>query len=192
MKNAALKAELAGLNISVLPQSDIWSAYESDFPALREAAQLAWRLGGGEQFGACEMSLALSVDAQVQELNRTYRGQDKPTNVLSFPSAQEEDEFCEADQSEAPQSETPDSEAGHYLGDVIFAYETIMQECENMARAPLFHLSHLTVHGTLHLLGYDHETPDEAEEMETLERKILSELGFADPYNDDDDNHDEE
>lgn len=106
-----------------------------------------------------EVSVVLANDAFIQELNKTYRGMDKPTNVLSFP--QDED---------------------YHLGDIVFALETIGREAAEQNKDFENHLTHLTVHGFLHLLGYDHETDDEAEEMESFEIRILDELGIENPY----------
>jgi probable rRNA maturation factor len=120
-----------------------------------------------------ELSLVLADDAMVQELNRQYRGQDKPTNVLSFAALDDED--------------APEPEDGPLLlGDVIIAYETTAAEAQAEGKSLTDHLSHLVVHGVLHLLGFDHMEEDEAEEMEGLESSILGMLGIADPYRTDD------
>jgi probable rRNA maturation factor len=115
-----------------------------------------------------EVSILLTDDAQVQELNRDYREQDKPTNVLSFAALDED--------SPIP----PDGPI--LLGDVIIARETTEREAADEDKKLDHHLSHLVVHGVLHLLGYDHMEDDEAEEMESLERSILGTLGVPDPY----------
>ena len=120
-----------------------------------------------------ELSLVLADDAMVQELNRQYRGQDKPTNVLSFAALDDED---------APEP----TDGPLLLGDVIIAYETTAAEAEAEGKSLSDHLSHLVVHGVLHLLGFDHMEEDEAEEMEGLESSILGMLGIADPYRTDD------
>ncbi len=115
-----------------------------------------------------EICFVFSNDDQVQTLNKTYRHQDKPTNVLSFPvspSAQ--------DHTDAP------------LGDVVFAIETILNESKSAEKPIEHHLCHLIVHGVLHLLGYDHENEPDALAMEELERNILLHLGVPDPYNSD-------
>ena len=105
------------------------------------------------------ITLVLGDDAFVQPLNATYRGKDKPTNVLSFGS-----------------------DADDELGDLIFALETIQREAAEQGKAFEDHLKHLILHGSLHLLGYDHETNTEAEEMEGLEIAILAEHGLPNPY----------
>ncbi len=119
--------------------------------------------------GPAELSVVLADDALVQQLNRDYRGKDKPTNVLSFALTE---------------AEEPELEEGApvLLGDVILAYETVQREAAEQNKNPDDHLTHLVVHGVLHLLGYDHETDDEAEEMEALETRLLATLGIADPY----------
>jgi probable rRNA maturation factor len=117
-----------------------------------------------------EISLVLSDDEEVRQLNRDYRGQDKPTNVLSFAALDQD--------SPIP----PDGPI--LLGDVIIALQTTRREAEEQGKRFDHHLSHLVVHGVLHLLGYDHVAEDEAERMESLERSILGALGVPDPYRD--------
>ena len=116
-----------------------------------------------------EVSIVLADDAMVQGLNRDYRGKDQPTNVLSFAAL---------DDDVAPQPE----DGPLLLGDIIVAYETTAAEATAEGKSFADHLSHLVVHGVLHLLGFDHIEEDEAEEMEELERSILGALGIADPY----------
>jgi probable rRNA maturation factor len=115
-----------------------------------------------------EISLVLGDDALVQRLNRDYRGVDKPTNVLSFAALD--------DDGPLP------SDGPVLLGDVVLAYETMRAEAEADGKTISAHLSHLVVHGVLHLLGYNHSEDEEAEAMETLERSILAVLDIADPY----------
>jgi probable rRNA maturation factor len=113
-----------------------------------------------------ELSVLLCDDKTITCLNGRWRGQEKPTNVLSFP---------------APlQGATPDENIP--LGDIAIAYETLAREAEETGKTVLDHLSHLVVHGFLHLLGYDHHMDDEAERMERMERDILARVGVADPY----------
>ena len=111
-----------------------------------------------------EVSLLFTDDAQVRELNRDYRQQDKPTNVLSFA----------AQEGGGP--------ATLMLGDMVLARQTIEREAGEQDKSRDDHLTHLILHGFLHLLGYDHETDEEAEIMEDLETRILAKLGIADPY----------
>jgi probable rRNA maturation factor len=113
-----------------------------------------------------EISIALSSDARVRTLNRTYRGQNKSTNVLSFPS----------------ESVSAPSSGPVLLGDVILAFETTRREAARDKKTLHAHTTHLVVHGVLHLLGYDHIVNRDAQNMERLERLTLEGLGFADPY----------
>ncbi|CAM5518812.1 Endoribonuclease YbeY OS=Afipia felis OX=1035 GN=ybeY PE=3 SV=1 [Afipia felis] len=113
-----------------------------------------------------EVAVMLTDDLRIRAMNREWRGQDKPTNVLSFPAAQPPG---------APQQPL-------MLGDIAIAYETTRGEAEADGKPFQNHLSHLAIHGFLHLLGYDHLDDDEAGEMEGLERDILAKLGIADPY----------
>jgi len=114
----------------------------------------------------CELSVTFSDDAAIQALNAAWRGKDQPTNVLSFP--------------------TPGAvERKPLLGDVIIAYETVAKEAQEQGKPLRAHAAHMVAHGFLHLIGYDHETADEAERMEALERKIALALGFPDPYAED-------
>jgi len=120
-----------------------------------------------------EVSVKLTDDAEVQALNRAYRAKDKPTNVLSFPMA---DPALLAGAADGDDIEI-------LLGDVVLARETCLREAAERGIAPQTHAAHLLVHGTLHLLGYDHETgDDDAEAMEAVERRALASLGVADPY----------
>jgi probable rRNA maturation factor len=112
-----------------------------------------------------DVSLCLADDAALRALNLRWRAIDKPTNVLSFPSAPP-DRLGEATT----------------LGDIALAYETLAREAEDLGVPLADHYRHLLVHGFLHLIGYDHETDAEAERMEALEAKILARLGAADPY----------
>jgi len=105
------------------------------------------------------LNVALADDRRVRALNKRDRRQDKPTNVLSYPSGERQ-----------------------FVGDVVLARQTVWREARAQNKTPQAHISHLVVHGTLHLLGYDHEDDSEAERMEALERRILAKLGIADPY----------
>lgn len=119
-----------------------------------------------------EVSVRLTGDAEVQALNRDYRQKDKPTNVLSFPMVQPD--LLEA------MSNSDDGEV--LLGDIVLARETCAREAEEKSVAFADHATHLIVHGTLHLLGFDHMGDSEAEAMEAMERSILATLGIDDPY----------
>lgn len=117
-------------------------------------------------------SLRLASNNDVQALNRDFREKNKPTNVLSFPSAPED----------ALIEDEPDSKPYYYLGDIIMATGVLKAEAET-AEIPLtHHVAHLTIHGLLHLMGFDHETDEEAATMEALEVHILSTLNIKNPY----------
>jgi probable rRNA maturation factor len=111
-----------------------------------------------------DVSILLSSDAAIAGLNARYRGMAEATNVLSFPAA------------------GPALEEHSHLGDIIIAYETVMREAAAAHKPALSHLAHLTVHGILHLAGFDHETDRDAERMENLEREILASMDIPDPY----------
>lgn len=121
----------------------------------------------------CEFTARFVEPAEVQELNATYRGKDKPTNVLTFP-------FEEPDLPEEAEAEV-ESE-GVYLGDLVICVDVLRKEAQEQQKTYIEHAAHLIVHGCLHLLGYDHITDEEAQEMEGLEVEILAKLGYANPY----------
>jgi probable rRNA maturation factor len=114
--------------------------------------------------GVAELSIVLTDDAEQQELNREWRGIDKPTNVLSFPQIE------------------PFGPVSGILGDIVLARETLEREAEELQKPFLHHFTHLVVHGFLHILGYDHIEERDALEMESLETRILATLGIPDPY----------
>lgn len=120
------------------------------------------------QAAPVEVSVLLADDATLQQLNRDYRQRDRATNVLAFPNM-------------AP-DEAPPPGLGLALGDLALAWETLSREAAAQDKPLAHHFCHLLVHGTLHLLGYDHETTAEAELMEAAERRILGSLGIPDPY----------
>ena len=132
---------------------------ESAFPRIGESAR------------PVEVSVRLAGDEEVRELNNRWRRKDSPTNVLSFPMA-ESYELEQADE-DGP---------ALLLGDLILAHGTCRREAEEKAVTIADHAAHLVVHGTLHLLGYDHNDPASAEDMESREIRALARLGLADPY----------
>lgn len=148
------------VTVDIFVESPLWA----DEPAAEETVQRAVEAAlAAVDAGQAEVSAVLTDDARIQALNSRWRGQDKPTNVLSFP---------------APE----DPAEPRFLGDIVLAFETIRREAQQEEKALLHHLAHLAVHGTLHLLGYDHEHESDAIRMEDQERKILSRLGISDPY----------
>jgi probable rRNA maturation factor len=145
-----------------------------DWSKVHDIEQLVHAAGGAlaahpsfKKHSTSEACVALSNDATVQKLNATYRGKDKPTNVLSFPFAGMPLQI---------------KDGLRPLGDVVLALETVLRESHEQDVTPAHHVQHLVVHGLLHLLGFDHETSAEAEAMEALETEILASLGVADPY----------
>jgi probable rRNA maturation factor len=121
--------------------------------------------------GEAELAVMLTDDAGIRTLNSNWRGIDKPTNVLSFPAL-------------PPTGPAGPDDAPRMLGDIAIAYETTRKEADDEQKPFDHHLSHLAVHGFLHLIGYDHESNGDAETMETLEQEILAQLGIPDPYAD--------
>lgn len=132
----------------------------------RVAAQAAL-IGAKADQDASELSIVLADDRLLRRLNRDFRGKDKPTNVLSFPAG---------GMNGAAVPSVP------LLGDVVIAHGTTAQEAGAQGKSVADHLSHLVVHGVLHLLGYDHEKASDARRMERLETGILARLGIGDPY----------
>lgn len=116
-----------------------------------------------------ELALLFTDDAAIRDLNRRFRRKDKPTNVLAFPSGDAMPGGAQGAGTEA-------------LGDVVLAYETCAREAKEQAKSLRAHMTHLVVHGVLHLLGHDHIRGREAERMEALEREILARLAIRDPY----------
>jgi probable rRNA maturation factor len=144
--------------ISVEVEDEAWTDALADAEAIVERAALA---ALSSSPGETEITVLLTDDATIRALNARFRDKDAATNVLSFP---------------APAFARP------HLGDLALAFGTCAAEAKAQDKALADHLSHLTVHGVLHLLGYDHEADDEAEVMEQMERTILKTLGVGDPY----------
>jgi probable rRNA maturation factor len=154
---AARKA--ASVTVDVVTQSELWSAHPDAEDLVRRAIEKA----AAFEHKPGEVAVLLTDDATIRGMNATWRGLDKPTNVLSFP----------AGESAAP-----------HLGDIAIACETVERESAAENKTFFDHLAHLSIHGYLHLIGFDHETDREAERMEHLETRILASLGIADPYAD--------
>jgi probable rRNA maturation factor len=149
------------LSLDISVPSPLWRRLPRARPIARETIAAAAAESGGPSDG--DVSLCLADDAALRVLNLSWRGIDKPTNVLSFPAA-------------------PGRPGDATLGDIALAYETLAREAEDLGVSLADHYRHLLVHGFLHLIGYDHETDAEAERMEALETRILTRLGVADPY----------
>jgi probable rRNA maturation factor len=154
----------------VLVVADCWQT-EPDAEAVIHRAIAAAAEIADADVGEAELAVMLTDDSGIRTLNNNWRGFDKPTNVLSFPALQ-------------PTGSGGPQDAPRMLGDVAIAYETTRSEADDEQKPFDHHLSHLAVHGFLHLIGYDHEQEDDAEEMEQLEREILAHLGIPDPYAD--------
>jgi len=144
--------------IDVIVDESAWEGAEPRAAALAKIAATAvlTREGAAQR----DIAILLADDARVAALNAAFRGKDAPTNVLSFPAA-------------AGAAE---------LGDIALAFGVCAREAAEQGKSLAHHLQHLTAHGVLHLLGYDHESDAEAEVMEAKERAILAGLGVADPY----------
>jgi probable rRNA maturation factor len=153
------------LVVDVTIESDGWSAVAGFPDRIETALAASAREAGAELAESAEVGVLLCDDAAIRRLNRTWRGVDKPTNVLSFPAA-------------APAT----LPAAPLLGDIVVAFETAAREAEVEGKTLSDHATHLVVHGFLHLLGHDHIEPEPAETMELLEQRILEGLGIADPY----------
>ncbi|RMD64418.1 MAG: rRNA maturation RNase YbeY [Alphaproteobacteria bacterium] len=167
------RSRLPSIAVAITVEAPGWRARVPDVEALVRRAVRAAVLAAvaaqhepAARWGAgVEISVLLSDDARVRDLNRRYRGRDAPTNVLSFPAGDEGTD-----------------EAPVLLGDVVLALETVAREAAGQAKPLGDHVAHLIVHGVLHLLGYDHESDAAAALMEALEVRILSALEVPDPY----------
>src|ERR1700739_2465613 len=152
----------------VLVVADCWRS-EPDAEAVIQRAIAAAAEAVEADVGDAELAVMLTDDSGIRTLNSNWRGIDKPTNVLSFPALQSEGARKPGD-------------APRMLGDIAIAYETTRREADAEGKLFEHHLSHLAIHGFLHLIGYDHENDTDAEEMESLETEILEQLGIPDPY----------
>lgn len=150
MKNVIIDLQIASENTENLPTAE----------QIQQWANAAIRAENLEP----EMTVRIVDEEESHHLNLTYRGKDKPTNVLSFPF------------------ECPDEVELALLGDLVICRQVVEREAEEQEKPLIAHWAHMIVHGSLHLLGYDHIEDDEAEEMESLETEIMLGLGFADPY----------
>ena len=177
MNSPVLEDPEPALAVDILIESEAWRMLPEAEDIVRRAIAFAAtcpttlprervRVGWGHHRNA-ELSVLLCDDKTIARLNAQWRGQQKPTNVLSFPASPL--------QGAVPDEKIP-------LGDIAIAYETLAREAEENGKTASEHLSHLVVHGFLHLLGYDHHMDDEAERMERMECDILARIGVADPY----------
>jgi probable rRNA maturation factor len=155
---------MSAILIDIAREDETWPDVEG---LVGRAVSTAVAIGGLAHLPGAELSIVLADDAHIRSINAEWRGKDKPTNVLSFPAA--------------PAGQIARSPL---LGDIILAKETIAREATEAGQQFEDHLTHLVIHGLLHLFGYDHETEAEAAAMEALETRILATLGIADPYAD--------
>lgn len=149
--------------IDVAIETEAWRAFEDPAGLAETVIRQSMSQSGVKIADGAEISIVLCDDAFIAELNRKWRGFDKATNVLSFPSG--------GDVASAPM-----------LGDIVIAFETASKEADEAHKPLRDHVAHLLAHGFLHLIGYDHGEDDAAEAMEALERSVLARLGIADPY----------
>jgi probable rRNA maturation factor len=154
----------------VLTVAECWQNEAGAETTIHRAIEAASEIVDAD-VGEAELAVMLTDDAGIRILNCNWRGIDKPTNVLSFPALQ-------------PAGPVGPGEAPRMLGDIAIAYETMRKEADDEQKPFDHHLSHLAVHGFLHLIGYDHENDADAEVMEALEAKILAQLGIPNPYAD--------
>jgi probable rRNA maturation factor len=168
------------VDLDVIIESDFW-VDNVDFDAVKVALELK-DLTFEYVLNHCKhellqmdkkfsLNVCLSDNESVHRLNKEFRGLDKPTNVLSFASIDDEEFWDELETGET-----------HALGDIILAFETLYEEANVKGISIYAHYCHLLVHGFLHLLGFDHQEDEEAEEMEELEVEILDEFSIANPY----------
>jgi probable rRNA maturation factor len=157
------------IRIEVVEDSGDWRGLEPVAPVVdRLVRAAADHLPG--PVGPSSATLVLASDARVRALNRQWRGKDSPTNVLSFPAA--------------PVPGKAGRRNHAFLGDIVLAAETLLREAAEAGIEPSHHFQHLVLHGLLHLLGFDHQTEDEADVMEGLEIRVLAVLGIANPFAD--------
>ena len=154
------------IDIVLSRQDSGWADEEQLFDLSQRVVSTATDILKLNAAGPCELSIVFAGDAMVKGLNAKWRGKDKATNVLSFPAFPLQ----------------PGDALPPLLGDVVLAFKTVASEAEHEGKPFSHHVSHLVLHGLLHLLGYDHETEAEAEGMEALERAILAKLAIPDPY----------
>lgn len=154
------------MTVSIEVEDEAWLAL-SGLESLAQGAVIAALAAEDIDWDGCEVAVLFTDDGSMAAINAEWRGKDRPTNVLSFPAP-----------GDMP---IPDGER-RLLGDLVLAHGVIRREAEEQGKSLRDHTAHLIVHGTLHLLGYDHENDAEAEEMEALEASILKGLGIADPY----------
>jgi len=156
--------------VDVIVEDERWGGV--DLPALSQTACAATLMHLGLDPQACEISVLACDDTRIATLNADFREKPQPTNVLSWP----------AEEHSPPPGEHPEAPEDPELGDIAISYDTCAREAADAEKAFDAHVSHLMVHATLHLLGYDHIDDLDAALMEGLEVEILGKLGISDPY----------
>jgi probable rRNA maturation factor len=169
-RNSGAMAPAALPMTEVLVVADGWQSEPDAEAVIQRAIATAAEMADAD-IGEAELAVMLTDDAGIRTLNNNWRGIDKPTNVLSFPAL-------------PPTGGSGPDDAPRMLGDIAIAYQTTRAEADDEQKPFDHHLSHLAIHGFLHLIGYDHEKDDDAEAMESLETEILAQLGIPDPYAD--------
>ncbi|MCB1343229.1 MAG: rRNA maturation RNase YbeY [Pseudooceanicola sp.] len=164
------------MTLDLLVEAAGWQALDLNALAVRAVSVSLAHLGLDPY--ACEIALLATDDAHIATLNAEFRGKPTPTNVLSWPA----DDLAAEEPGAPPYPPEPDPDGTFPLGDIALAWETCNREATEQGKSPSDHVTHLVVHGLLHLLGYDHETDPDAALMETLEVTILGKLGLPDPY----------
>jgi probable rRNA maturation factor len=167
-RNSGTMLQTALPQTEVLVVADDWQAEPDAEAVIHRAIAAAAEIADADT-GEAELAVMLTDDAGIRTLNSNWRGIDKPTNVLSFPAL-------------PPTGATGADDAPRMLGDIAIAYQTTRKEADDEQKPFAHHLSHLAVHGFLHLIGYDHENDADAATMEALETEILAQLGIPDPY----------
>jgi len=152
------------MEIEIRREPEMLAVSDADITAVRRAIETVGRLYGAED---AEVSVTLTDDAHIHELNRIYRAVDRPTDVLSFAL------------TESEEPEIVGAQGHDVLGDLVISLEHVAAQAEEYGHSPLRELSFLTVHGMLHLLGYDHMEEAERQEMEEEQRHVMEELGIA-------------
>ena len=160
------------MTIDVIIEDDRWSDVALEALAEKAGAAVFQELGLAPEWEVCVMACD---DARIADLNAEFREKPTPTNVLSWPS---EERGAEVDGANPFAPKGPDPE----LGDIAIAYETCAREAQDAGKTFADHVTHLMIHGILHLLGYDHIRDLDATLMEQLETRILGKMGIDDPY----------
>ena len=168
-KQHPARKDKSNVQIEIIVRSARWRKHSTAKTLVKKAVLAAAKAVSPSP---TELAIVLSNDSAIRALNRDWRGQNAPTNVLSFPVAT----------PRPAQRGGKRKQPSPYIGDIVIAYETVAREAAAESKPFGHHLAHLAVHGFLHLHGYDHENDRDAQKMERLERKILARLAIPDPY----------